>query len=348
MLPTLTEIADSEKWCLFSLAWNFLNFSTENNTLRSYIVEFINTFFPHAFQQLLLCVTRECICLFLQKEIFFSLSSIHTFSCILYFSYLTKIAISNRFWTRNTLLPATDNEHRTFCLSKMPETSWQKYVTFILGLSVIFLWCCIIFGLQKDSICALHAKAFLCIFKIGSTGSFAFAGTGLRNTITRFSECSKIGETNMNIYRYSKVICIVQILLLQNSNESFIALFNGISVIHFAVLLLTIWCLKTFFHSWVNIEQKKTSEDEMLDAFSVVQTISVQFFVLRLFNIAFFKEEWKIVASLHNFHIWFWMSQETTSCTNISITESITCLQDQISSLISHCLLWLVQYAFGE
>lgn len=139
-------------------------------------------------------------------------------SFILYVSYLTKIDIVNQFWTRNTLLLATDNEqctYCTYCLIKVPETitSWQKYVTFILCLSVTFLWCSITFVLQKDCICALHAKAFLCIFKISSSGSFAFAGSGLRNTITRLSEWSKIGETNMNIYRNSKVICIVYILL---------------------------------------------------------------------------------------------------------------------------------------
>lgn len=111
--------------------------------------------------------------------------------------------VNNQFWTRSTLLPATENEQCTYCPSKMPETSWQKYVTFVLCLSVIFLWCCITSGLQKDYICALYAKAFLCVFKIGGSGSFAFAGSCLRNTITRFSECSKIGETNMNIYSYS-------------------------------------------------------------------------------------------------------------------------------------------------
>lgn len=166
--------------------------------------------------------------------------------------------ISNRFWTRSTLLLAAGNEQCTYCQSKMPETSWQNYVTFILCLSVIFLWHCTTFGLQKDCIRALYAKDFLCIFKTGSSGSFAFAGSGLRNTITRFSDCSKTGETNMNIYRYSEAICIVQILLLYKSNVSFIAFFNGSSVTPFAVLLLTIWCLKTSFHSWVNIEQKKT------------------------------------------------------------------------------------------
>lgn len=140
----------------------------------------------------------------------------YVYMFIFYVSYLTKIDVVNQFWTRNTLLLTTDNEQCNDCLIKVPETmiSWQKYVTFILCLSAIFLWCSITFVLQKDCICALYAKAFLCIFKIGSSGSFAFAGSGLRNTITRFSEWSKIGETNMNKYRNSKVICIVHILLL--------------------------------------------------------------------------------------------------------------------------------------
>lgn len=162
-------------------------------------------FFSHAFQQL-----------FASKRKLYFLSSIHTLSCILYIFYLNKIDIANQFWTRKTLLLATDNEQFTYCLIKVPETmtSWQKYVTFVLCLSVIFLWCSLTFVLQKDCICSLYAKAFLCIFKIDSSGSFAFAGSGLRNTIKRLSEWSKIGETNMNIYRNSKAICIVHILLL--------------------------------------------------------------------------------------------------------------------------------------
>lgn len=93
---------------------------------------------------------------------------------------------------------------------------------------------------------------------------------------------------------------------------------------------------------------EKNNEDEMLDVFSIAWAISEQLFVLRLFNIAFLKQQWKIVSSLHNFPIWFWMSQETVSCANISITDSITCLQDQLSNLISHCLLWLVQQALNK
>jgi len=39
----------------------------------------------------------------------------------------------------------------------------------------------------------------------------------------------------------------------------------------------------------VNIEQKKNNEEEVLDVFSVAQTISEHLFVLRLFNIAAFQ-----------------------------------------------------------
>lgn len=42
---------------------------------------------------------------------------------------------------------------------------------------------------------------------------------------------------------------------------------------------------------------EKKNEDEMLDVFSVARTISEQLFVLRLFNIAFLKQQWKIVSS---------------------------------------------------
>lgn len=80
----------------------------------------------------------------------------------------------------------------------------------------------------------------------------------------------------------------------------------------------------------------------MLDVFSVAQTVSEQLFVLRLFNIAFLKQQWEIVSSLHNFHVWFWMSQETASCANISTSVSITYLQDQLTNLTFHCLVWLV------
>lgn len=116
----------------------------------------------------------------------------------------------------------------------------------------------------------------------------------------------------MSVYRYSKVICIVQILLLLKSNESLIALFNGINVIHFAVLLLTIWSLKTSSTAVWILSRKKTNECEILDVFSVLQTILEQIFVLRLFDIVFYKQQWKIVSFWHNFHLWFWKSQETT------------------------------------
>lgn len=59
-------------------------------------------------------------------------------------------------------------------------------------------------------------------------------------------------------------------------------------------MLLTIWCLKTSFYTCVSIEQKKPKEYEILDVFSVLQTISEQIFVLRLFNIAFYKQRWKL------------------------------------------------------
>lgn len=86
---------------------------------------------------------------------------------------------------------------------------------------------------------------------------------------------------------------------------------------------------------------------EMLEVFSAAQNISEQ---LRLFNIAFLKQRWKIVSSLHNFDICylFWMSQETASCANIGTTYSITCIKGQLSNLISYCLLWLVQQVFSK
>lgn len=43
--------------------------------------------------------------------------------------------------------------------------------------------------------------------------------------------------------------------------------------------------------------EKKKNEDEILDVFSVARTVSEQLFVLRLFNIAFLKQQWKIVSS---------------------------------------------------
>lgn len=92
---------------------------------------------------------------------------------------------------------------------------------------------------------------------------------------------------------------------------------------------------------------EKNNEDEMSEIFSAAQTIPEQ---LRLFNIAFLQQQWKFVSSLHYFHICylFWMTQETASFANISITDGITCLQDQVSNLISHCLLWLAQQAFSK
>lgn len=100
-------------------------------------------------------------------------------------------------------------------------------------------------------------------------------------------------------------------------------------------VLFILQCCFWLFDVWKHLPQlseywaEKNNEDEMLDVFSVVQTIPEQLFVLRLLNIAFFKQQCKIVASLPNFHIWFWMIQEMTSCTNFSNTESIARLQDR-------------------